>query len=343
MIDFPSRCALVDGLVPAFRQVMLASLLFAFIPAQAAEDPRRWLERMNDALMNHDYRGEFSYYDGTELASLRIFHAVIDGEQRERLIHLDGSDREIVRHGDVVSCVLDRDDRMLEFTESIPAGPFARSFSHGLATVPDGYAVEMAGRGRIAERQGHRVELIPGDGSRYGYRLWLDDETGMLLRSELLDPSGDRLEIFQFVRIEMDVPVSEAQLSPELDGDRVRHRLAFAEPGAEEGDSGARQHAWKAGWLPGGFTMTATDIRRVPAHDRPVHTLRYSDGLASFSVFVERSRGQPGWQHSRRRGATSAVMRELEVADQGRFLVTVVGEIPMDTAERVAGSIEAVR
>lgn len=160
----------------------------------------------------------------------------------------------------------------------------------------------------------------------------------MLLRSELLSPSGERLEIFQFVHIEMDVPVSEAELSPELDGGRVRHRLAFAE--REESSSDVRSPDWKAGWLPGGFTMTATDIRHVPAHDRPVHTLRYSDGLASFSVFVERSRGQPGWQHSRRRGATSAVMRELAVADRGRFLVTVVGEIPMRTAERVARSIE---
>ncbi|MDZ7826787.1 MAG: MucB/RseB C-terminal domain-containing protein [Gammaproteobacteria bacterium] len=221
-------------------------------------------------------------------------------------------------------------------------GPFARSFSHGLTVVPEGYAVELAGRGRIAGRPAHRVDLIPDDDTRYGYRLWLDDATGMLLRSELRDPSGDRLEIFQFVRIEMDVPVPEADLTPELGGSRVRHRLTYAEPGAEEEDSAAPGPRWKAGWLPSGFTMTVTDIRRVPAHDRPVHTLRYSDGLAAFSVFVERSRGQPGWQHSRRRGATSAVMRELEVDDQGRFLVTVVGEIPMRTAERVAGSIEPV-
>ncbi|HSG90530.1 MAG TPA: MucB/RseB C-terminal domain-containing protein [Pseudomonadales bacterium] len=306
--------------------------------ARAADDPSAWLERMSRALLEADYRGEFSYYRGGDLSSLRIVHAVVDGVQRERLVHLNGHPREIIRTGDVVTCILQPGDELLEFGDTIPSGPFARSFSRGVDALPEGYSARFAHEGRIAGRDARLLELAPSDATRYGYRLWLDEATGMLLRSELVDMNGEALEIFQFVSIDLDGPVDAADLEPESSGEQIWHRLAFAEaPAAGDADEAV---AWEARWLPVGFAMTAADVRRVAVGDRALRTLRYTDGLASLSVFVERTWAEATWEESRQRGATSAVMRELVLPGDERFLVTVVGEVPMATAERIARSVQ---
>ena len=89
--------------------------------------------------------------------------------------------------------------------------------------------------------------------------------------------------------------------------------------------------------------MAAASLAAVPMRDAPVQTLSYSDGIASLSVFVERAWSDASWTRQRRQGATSAVMGELEGKDGARFLVTVVGEVPMATAERVAAAVRPLR
>jgi sigma-E factor negative regulatory protein RseB len=331
-----------DRLLPvAGRRRLLLALLLAIVSAPAlgaVADARTWLARMDEALLERDYEGEFTYLSGDRLTSLRIVHAVVDGVQRERLVHLDGPPREILRRGDVVTCVLEPGDEMLALSKSIPAGPFARSFGAPAAEVPDDYVARLGGVGRVADRRARRLDVVPRDEHRYGYRLWLDEATGLLLRSELRDVDGTPLEIFQFVRIAVGGPIPVSALEPAGDGDEIRHRLTFADGAAAARPSDG---GWAAGWLPDGFTMTAADVRRVPMRDRDVHTLRYSDGLATFSVFIEPTWGEASWGGKKRRGATSAVMREVRVDAERRYLVTVVGEVPLPTAERVAANVAA--
>ncbi len=59
--------------------------------ARADETPRQWLDDMNRAFSELSYDGIFSYYSGQDLASLRVVHMVVDGQQRERLVHLNGA------------------------------------------------------------------------------------------------------------------------------------------------------------------------------------------------------------------------------------------------------------
>lgn len=309
------------------------------LTALAADAPTRWLERMNEALLERDYRGEFSYYSDGDLSSLSLVHAVIDGVQMERLVHLNGRPREIIRKGDVVQCGYERGDELAGLGDSIPSGPFARSFSRGYSALSADYRAEVHGTGRVAGRAARRIDVVPVDESRYGHRLWLDEETGMLLRSELRDTDGGLLEIFQFVSIEMDARVAPAELRPEPSDNRVWKRLEFGDRRAEAGAAPQGDDRWKIGWMPSGFALTTADVRRMPTGNRSVRTLRYTDGLADFSVFVERTWADSSWQQSHRRGATSAVMRELRLANDERFLVTVVGEVPMATAERIAHSV----
>lgn len=333
-----------------------ALLLFSFMGSPAAaDDPAAWLNRMHAALAERSYHGEFSYFHGGELASLSIAHAVVDGVRHERLLHLNGMPREVVRMGDKVICVLHPGDRLIDLEQSVPAGPFAQSYGLVLDGLPPGYRAKVVGEDRIAGRQALQLEIEPERSDRYGYRLWLDRETALLLRSELLDTAGRPLEIFQFVRIEIGGDVDVAKLEASVGDHLVKHELvkrdretngtreraALAAHGAADGAADGANVAWEAGWLPDGFAMASADIRRVPSRSDSVENLVYSDGMATFSVFLERapaafSEVPVSPAHVARHGATVAVMRPVAAATPEPWLVTVVGEVPVETAERVA-------
>ena len=96
---------------------------------------------------------------------------------------------------------------------------------------------------------------------------------------------------------------------------------------------------WEAGWVPGGFAMASWDIRRTPSKLKSINTLMYSDGLAAFSVFIEAMPPAGAGQMVSRQGATVAVTNLVEGPADERHLVTVVGEVPTETARRVANSV----
>jgi sigma-E factor negative regulatory protein RseB len=324
----------------AVRGAFLGVACVAALCAQGArgnDSPRQWLDDMNRAFSELSYDGIFSYFSGQDLASLRVVHMVVDGEQRERLVHLNGAPREIVRRGDEVACIVMPGDALLEIEESIPSGPFARAFVRRYDRISESYGLSFFGEDRVADRTAVRVAVMPRDDNRYGYRLWLDKETRLLLRSELVDAEGGRLEIFQFNQIRFDDRVDPALLEPEgKDGSLVTHlTLATKQPQPVARDD----LAWEAGWLPEGFSMAAADIRRAPSSLKSVNTIMYSDGLAAFSVFVEDMPDAGAASMVSRNGATVAVTHMIMDHQDEPYLVTLVGEIPAPTAQRIARSV----
>ena len=315
-------------------------LLLALCSAGAASaqegDPRRWLDDMSRAFSELSYDGVFSYFSGDELASLRVVHMVVDGQQRERLVHLNGAPREIVRRGEEVQCIVMPGDALLELEQSIPAGPFARAFVRRYDQISDHYGMALSGQDRVADRVAVRLAVTPRDEHRYGYRLWLDKETRLLLRSELLSRDGERLEIFQFNQIRLGDQVDPAALEPDgKDGSLVSHlTLATKDPEPVA----AEQMPWAAGWLPPGFRVAAADIRRIPSSRSAVNTMMFTDGLAAFSLFIEPMPENGASAMMSRNGATVAVTRMI--AEEGDpHLVTLVGEIPVPTAKRIVESV----
>lgn len=323
------------------HRALLTTAWLAVFGAHSAwageESPREWLDDMNRAFSELSYDGIFSYFSGQDLASLRVVHMVVNDEQRERLVHLNGAPREIVRRGDEVACIVMPGDALLELEESIPSGPFARAFVRRYDRISQNYGLSFFGEDRVADRTAMRVAVTPRDDNRYGYRLWLDKETRLLLRSELVDGEGRRLEIFQFNQIHFGDDVDEAMLEPDgKDGSLVSHlTLATKQPQPVSHD----ELAWQVGWLPEGFSMAAADIRRAPSSLKSINTIMYSDGLAAFSVFVEDMPDSGAASMVSRNGATVAVTHKITNQRNEPYLVTLVGEIPTPTAQRIARSV----
>jgi sigma-E factor negative regulatory protein RseB len=178
---------------------------------------------------------------------------------------------------------------------------------------------------------------MPRDGDRFGYRLWLDKETRLLLKSELVDGDGNALEIFQFSSIVIGEDVDPTALEPSSARDqaKVSNFTLDSQPSVPV----AEESRWRAGWLPDGFTLSSTHTRRTMGEDKLVNTMMFSDGLAAFSVFIEDMPPAGAADMVSRNGATVAVTHLTEGPEADPHLITLVGELPTGTAERIAQSI----
>src|SRR5690606_34107039 len=190
------------------------------------------------------------------------------------------------------------------------------------------------GTTRIASRDVTVIGIQPKDGFRFAHELYIDHETGLLLKSLLVDESRELLERFQFTTISFDEENYSSGLEP---GESCRE-VSVVEPPA-----GVDVPFWEPQWIPPGFTLGERQIQSINGDGPYVSSQIYSDGLTSFTLFVEPlGRDKLAEDLRARLGPTVAVSRRL-MADSDVYLATVVGEIPPRAAERGAESLsEAV-
>lgn len=291
-----------------------------------------WLGKMDKALKEQNYQGIYTYMRGRQFNTVTIEHQFIEGQEHERLFHLNGEAREIERKGKEIVCYhLSADNHSPAKTNldhEVPMGPFTRMFNENLVANKDLYNISLHGKGRIADRSAIRMAITPTRNDRYGYRLWLDEETGLLLQSHLVN-RGRVLEVFQFVKVDIGVASGEFELASQATEDTLKH-LISPDP---QSDLKPVKPNWQARWLPRGFRPVS-----VP---RDGNRMVFTDGMATLSVFVERTKKVPGPELSTLKGGTVVFSRPRQTSN-GSQQITVVGEVPLDTAKRIAESIEPV-
>ncbi|MCI3946838.1 RNA polymerase subunit sigma [Pseudomonas syringae] len=311
------------------RAVPLLPLLFGgwlALPVQA-DDAQDAINRLAKVDQQQSYQGTFVYERNGSFSTHRIWHRIAEGKVQERLLQLDGSAQEVVRVGGLTQCV----SGTLEAGVANPAAPAPRAFD--VKKLSAWYDMKIVGKSRVAGRQTTIVALSPKDQHRYGLELHLDNETGLLLKSLLLSERGQLLERFQFTDLDTASVLSEQALNPSADCKPVSAVKARPEPSLSP-------VAWHSDWLPPGFELGSSGVRKDSAGQSPVTRLTYSDGLASFSVFIESVKGSSSSDIRTQLGPTVAVSRRLTMP-QGDMMVTVVGEVPMGTAERIALSMRS--
>jgi sigma-E factor negative regulatory protein RseB len=248
----------------------------------------------------------------------------------ERLVSLDGSGREIIRNQTEVVCYLP--DRRTVLVEK-------RTDDTTLLAAVPAYNEELEAhynieRGPFTKALGRRTQVInvtPRDQFRYGYRLWLDDETAMPLKSQLCDREGNVIEQILFAELNFRDRIPADSLKPSVSGEGFRWIRQDAQPQLAAGQV--------AGWgvirLPAGFRLTAWRIQLIAGSSVPVQHLVYSDGLASVSVFIEPTdpQAQP-MKGLAKVGAAFAFSRAMD-----GHQVTAVGEVPPVTLEAIAAGV----
>ncbi len=300
-------------------------------PAAADDEARRWLTQMNQAVASRTYQGEFLHLGHGPVEKLRIFHRSKDGHVLERLVSLSPHGREIVRHDGELQCFLPDERKVL-----VETPPDDRALLGAVPTfdpgVEENYRVEMTGRQRVIGRPSRIIEVMPRDGYRFGYRLWIDEETKMPLRTDLCDARGQMLEQVLFTSLQVDIVLPDAAFRPEVDASRFDWvRQAPSPPRASSPGV-----PWQLLQLPPGFKVSASGEQRLPGSDQPVTHLVVSDGLASVSVFIEGPPAPPR-QPTEGQGRVGSAFAYLKFT--AGHQITAIGEVPPQTVEYIATGV----
>ncbi len=316
-------------IIPAVWLAACATTLTAV--AQDAQDAQDWLARMSHAVEELSYQGTFVHMQGDDAETLQITHLNDDGRVSERILALDGVAREIIRNGDQVQCILpDRQTVLLE--ERRDVSPLVSALPNYSDEIRDHYDFTLHETARVFEHQTQIVSIKPKDGFRYGYMLWLDQETAMPLKSQLMDEQGNILEQILFTHLEISDSIPRSALDPTIntEGFRMLRPPAVSEQTEEI-------PRLRASRLPGGFQLSVATHGPIAGSEYPVEHLAYSDGLATVSVFIEDPKSKPEVAAGHSRVGTA---NTFSLNFNGRQ-VTAVGEVPRRTVETIATSLRA--
>lgn len=311
----------------SLRQAVPIALALAASPA-VADSGQEWLARMSTALDNASYVGEFVSESAGRSERLAITHRVRDGDVSERLVSLSGSGRELVRENDEVVVYLP--DQGLAIIERRPG----RSDLMGALPRFEGrmaawYKVNYIGR-ETTDAFGPTavISVRPVDGFRFGYRLWIDLDTHMPVRSDLSDGSGRVIERLRFTSLAFDDDIPDLAFEPSVD----RRKLRWIRQSPQTLDE---PPAWRAVEVPPGFRLSVSGMQAVAGAGSPVSHLVYSDGLASVSVFIHATMpGKAPVEGMGRSGVASAFSTVV-----AGHQVTAVGEVPPRTLRAIATSL----
>ncbi len=301
--------------------LLSAAPLYAEDSAAAA---RQWLEKMSTAVRTLNYEGTFVYLHDGNMISMRIIHGAGPRGEQERLIVLNGVGREMMRDPKVITSIQYQHSAEVA-AKSRPRKPFPAGLLSNNAALDKYYHFSLGGEGRVADRLTRVVLVSPRDAYRYGYRLWIDEASGLLLRYELINAQGAPLEQLMFITLDLH-PAPPAGLPDPDEGAETQSAAARAEAAP------VPDKIWRITRMPEGYTQTN---RALTAHAAPMEHIVLSDGLAAVSVFIEKLNGTPGFKGSRQVGAVRAygsVLREHQI--------TVVGGVPEQTVRMIAESIQ---
>ena len=185
------------------------------------------------------------------------------------------------------------------------------------------------GSERIAGLDAEVVQLLPKDTLRYGYRVWSEKRSGLVVQLQTLDVEGRVLEQSAFSELQLDAPVNKAklvQMMDATDGYRVERRDMQKTTAKAQGWDMAKA---VPGFKPMGcYTRPVALLAGAPGRAEQTMQWMFSDGLATVSLFVEAFDAR---RHVREGvtelgGATRTHTRRLDV-----WWITAVGEAPAPT------------
>ncbi len=305
--------------------------------APAERSISEWLVRLHEASRRRTYVGTFVVSSsGGNLSSARIWHACDGVQQIERVEALTGAPRSTFRRNDQVVTFLP-DSKLVRTEKRESLGLFPALLKGSDNSIPEFYSALRTGQDRVAGFDADVVQLVPRDSLRFGYRIWSEKKTGLVVKLQTLDTEGQVIEQAAFSELQLDAPVKMdklAQMMASTDG----YRVEKSEP--------VKTTAQAEGWLlknaVAGFKPMGCFKRPNAGAGASDGTMQwtFSDGLASVSLFVESyDRQRHAQEVLLAMGATQTLTRRL--ADKGGdWWLTAVGEVPPQTLKAFAQSLE---
>ena len=291
--------------------------------ASADSPSEALLQEMGKASQKLNYEMGFINITKQGIDSFRYRHAVSHQTSLAQLVLMDGPRREIVQRGKDISYfetglqpfTLDGD----HIVDSLPSVVFS-----DFSLLTKYYDFIAVGRARAADRLSQVIRVVSRDGTRFSYVIWIDEQTKLPMRVDLLDRDGETLEQFRVISFDE----GEQVVGTLADLEKASLPPVLSLPASEQA-----KFDWQIKWLPAGVTEVASSRRNLPNMPVSIESRLYTDGLFSFSVNISATTNGPSEQLIRQGRRT--VQTEIRNGNE----ITVVGELPPSTAKRIADSI----
>jgi sigma-E factor negative regulatory protein RseB len=328
----------------------LVSLMLLMNAGQAAAAPsvavepqevREWLTRIHSAANQRNFQGTFVVSSAGAMTSARISHFYDGIDQFERIEPLDGQARQVLRHNGVVHTVWQFDKvTLIEQREVLSSFPSLLQDADD--HVADFYDMSVQPAERVAGHDANVLTLKPRDEFRYGYRLWTDKQSGLLLRSEVLNALGETLETSAFSDVTIGV-----RSQPDMVLLPMRKLAGYRIVKPQLTPTRLEAEGWKLRKAVAGFRQLSCVRRpldilalpdRKPTSNQLIQAV-FSDGITNVSLFIEPYNED---RHPRPTitvvGATQTLMSR-----QGDFWITVVGDVPRVTLRAFYEAVERTK
>jgi negative regulator of sigma E activity len=309
------------------RNIIFA-LFFVFfsasIFAQDTDDALIRLNRMNHAVKTQDYRIYFLSQDKNQYVST-FEYSHLGATKKEDinacLRYLEGPDKEIILHKGVTS-YFQPDSPSFSITSSRILEAFPDVIYNNFDALKDIYDFVELGQTRTANRSVQLVKVVAKDNDRYSYVIWIDDETDLPMRIDLLDQNNDVINQLKVVQLEKDFDKNE--LANYINSRTYPILLSIEKQKDVLGQ-------WRLAWLPKGFKEIAAYNLNFYRSD--IATKLYSDGVFSFTVNVSSEQAKQSNQIIQQGGRTiySTNFRHKNII--------IIGNLPQTTVERIAQNI----
>ncbi len=303
-------------------KVLLGFWLTAVNAAEPAQ-PIEMLSAMTAAMADLNYRGTVAIFKNDKLDTLQYFHSAQNGQEQERLLSLNSPAREVVREGDVVSCLFTATH--LAIIDHKPVGQsFLQDFPDDPKILEKYYDIAAEGEALIALQAAEVIALKPRDQYRYTRKIWIAKESHLPLKIEVQDFTGGTLE--QVIFTDLQTPSSLPRVTLNIDMTKAQHIHEFEDVGLDKLPMELQN-------IPVGFEKKFFSRTHLHSANDQVYQLLLSDGLSSVSIYMEK---KPKNYHVglQTAGAVNSLSRII-----GDYLIIVIGDVPAAMAEFIVQGI----
>jgi sigma-E factor negative regulatory protein RseB len=313
------------------RRLVPALAIGIACSAQAApNDPLDWLQRAVQASRSASYAGTFVHINGDRISTVRITHVNASGDETERVEPLDGPPHEIVRRNEEMFCYFP-DAKTVRLDRRITARFFPSILRGTADTIAKSYDVKLGKSERVLGYDCQWIRLDPRDGLRYPQRMCAEVNTGLVIRAKIFDDHRHVIEQYTFTDLRLGQQVARSDVKSIFEA-RVKRWTTDAQPRDE---AKTVETGWVVADAPKGFQKVTELKRTLPGRPQPVSQIVYTDGVASISVFVEPNAAPVRTTEA----ATEEGTTTFFVRPMGDQVVTVLGEVPLATAQQVGRSV----
>lgn len=293
------------------------------------------IEKQLDSHLSQSYQGIVIFQHQHHLESFRYQHWSDGQVNNELILSTNGPKRELIREADTVRCILPQDGNSVVDSRMMN-GLFPKLEPKLLQQSLKFYQWELGQKERIANRQTQQIFVKTKDALRYSHAFWLDIDTGLILKYALISIQGTPLEQVFFASFNL-MENSDFDLTHETSFDMVQDQdLAHANLNRDDDQPDLSDMPWDVAELPPGFNLI--NVRRNKLDDSSdaiQWQLRFSDGLANISLYIEPIHQTDPMIGTFSMGSVNALGSKFE-----DLQLVAMGAAPAETVKLLAQSLQ---